>query len=192
MMGLMRGSSTDGEALVYPIHFETPGTYYVYIYGQAPDETSIGQPYSENNSLHVGLDGIAVTTGNSDGLNNGFISSAPRWGGSNLNGPVTTISVPSAGVHEFWLWMREDGLVIDKIFLSSENYNFLDESNMSIVHFGPVESIKEDSLGVCELPPDDGIESHRFKFFFNPDLVPDMAFAKTVLPKYVEDMRWDG
>ncbi len=32
------------------------------------------------------------------------------------------------------------------------------------------------------------IEEHTFKFYLDPALAPDMAFAKAVLPKYVSDM----
>lgn len=94
--------------LDYDINFPAAGTYYVYVRGQAAT--------TGDNSIHVGLNGVGSTT-TTGGLT-GF-TSAYTWQRNNGSAAPVTVTVPSAGVHTFNVWMREDGCVIDRIILST-------------------------------------------------------------------------
>ncbi len=109
------GDTTNGPRMTYYVHFETPGNYYVYVRVKAPSNPSSGN----NDSLHVGLDGAPATYGNT-GLSDGF-NATYRWGTWVSNSkPTTIVNVPSNRVNQvlpFYVWMREDGTVVDKIVL---------------------------------------------------------------------------
>jgi alpha-D-xyloside xylohydrolase len=90
--------------LVYPLSFSEAGNYRVWMRGYATGPN--------DDSVHYGLNGATSSAWN---LN--LSSNAWRW--TNLNTSIGTavMTVPSAGTHTFHLWMREDGLRIDRIAL---------------------------------------------------------------------------
>jgi len=96
--------STDGPRLDYEIDFNSPGTYYVYV-------RMLGQSGSDD-SLHVGLDGNPLTYGDV-GMTSG---SSWEWKDT-AAGNVVTFDVQNPGRHTFNIWMREDGVVVDKVVL---------------------------------------------------------------------------
>ncbi|PKN91158.1 MAG: hypothetical protein CVU44_20570 [Chloroflexi bacterium HGW-Chloroflexi-6] len=105
--GVRTDLQINGPALTYRISFQTSGTYYVYLrgYGGGSDD-----------SVHVGINNVAVTTNAGSGLDV-FGNSSFTW--RNLyNGVPTQVNIPSAGVYTFYVWMREDGTVVDRIWLS--------------------------------------------------------------------------
>lgn len=108
--GINTRLETGGPQLRYPIMFQTPGDYYVYVRGYA------SPVWHENDSLHVGLNGVAVTTNGGTGLT-GFRDRSFNWQHPH-NHTATRITVPAPGSYNFDLWMREDGLVVDRIWLS--------------------------------------------------------------------------
>ncbi len=118
--------ATNGPALLYNIQFQTPGTYYVAVRGRGPSVNS--------DSVHIGLNGNAVTTSAGTGLT-GFTSTSFTWQ-KNYNGAPTTITIPSAGLYTLYVWMREDGTVMDRLWLST-NQNAVSNGNTSN---GPAES----------------------------------------------------
>jgi hypothetical protein len=127
----------NGPALLYDIEFHTPGTYYVFIRGFAPDNVSQGgDEYSGNDSVHVGLNGRAVTFDEGIGLT-GFNASNFTWQ-RNYADKETSLLIPQPGKYTFYLWMREDGVVVDKILLST-NTDVLSNNDQGI---GPDESLK--------------------------------------------------
>ena len=107
--GLKVDADIIGNAprLDFKVNFSTPGTYYVWFRGEAPDYAS--------DSVHVGIDGAEPTTANNtsrNGLN--------EFGWSNYrSGGAPTITVATAGVHTVNVWMREDGVVFDKLLLTT-------------------------------------------------------------------------
>ncbi len=101
---------TNGPVLLYVIRFQTAGDYYVYVRGFAPSHA--------DDSVHVGLTGNAVTTSGGQGLTD-FGLLKFTWQ-NHYNGIDTVINIPAPGVHTFYLWMREDGMVVDKIWLSTK------------------------------------------------------------------------
>lgn len=75
---------------------------------------------ANDDSVHVGLEG--------DGVWNaldmaGWDSNIWQWRSirMNLNRPIVRVSVDA--FHTLWLWMREDGMQVDKILLTTDpNY----------------------------------------------------------------------
>jgi subtilisin family serine protease len=104
------GYTTTSPELRYQVEFTTAGTYYVWLRAWAND--------TSDNSVHVGLDGQAVTT--SDHISTGNYG-AWAWVQSTMDGPVATLRVTSAGVHTINIWMREDGLRVDRLLLTTSS-----------------------------------------------------------------------
>nr|WP_275942573.1 carbohydrate-binding protein [Paenibacillus alba] len=112
-------SGTDATSLAansrlgYKINFTTAGTYNVWILVK-----TLGY---DSDSVHVGLDNqYKFTTNGIEGVSGGQYkwanisgTSGGMFGGATLN--VT------AGVHELNFWGREDGLAIDRIYLTTSN-----------------------------------------------------------------------
>ena len=112
------GSSPRAD---YKINFNRTGTHFVWIRGVSAN--------GDDDSLHVGLDGIAQST--SDRIT-GFGGSFD-WSNSTMDVIVATIDVQTTGLHTLNVWMREDGMVFDKLLLTS-NMGYFPENP------GPVES----------------------------------------------------
>jgi arylsulfatase A-like enzyme/proteasome assembly chaperone (PAC2) family protein len=94
--------------LIYRANFNSAGRYYVWVRarGTAPG----------SDSLHVGINGQAVESGR---LIEGIFDYW-WWTSQRRSGGRAYIDVASAGVHEFDVWMREDGVVIDKFILTTD------------------------------------------------------------------------
>ncbi len=106
---LNTGYQTNSPELEYDIDFVHTGTYYVWM--------RIYAPSFEDNSVHAGLDGVGLASADKityDTYN--------QWGWTNktMDGPVTTIPVNSTGTHTLNLWMREDGVIVDRILLTRD------------------------------------------------------------------------
>lgn len=101
------GFATTSPQARYRVRFATTGTYQVWIRGQAPN--------GNDNSIHIGLDGAANTT--ADRLQVTTYGSWV-WSRNTMDGVNATITVTTPGVHTIDMWMREDGLVVDRILLN--------------------------------------------------------------------------
>jgi hypothetical protein len=114
----------DGPTLTYRVHFDNPGTYYVWIRA-----FSTG---TEDNGVHAGIDGTWPASGERvqfcEGKNQWTWSSAQRdAGGTSCGLPNTiTLEVPEAGEHLIALSMREDGFEIDK-WIMTDDLGFVPE-----------------------------------------------------------------
>ena len=106
--GVWTGLNLNGPRLDYEINFATTGTYRVYVRSSAPG--------ANDDSYHVGLNGNAVTNNSGYGMD---INGPWAWADDANGGIPVEIVVPSTGKHTFNLWMREDGVQIDKIVLSN-------------------------------------------------------------------------
>ncbi len=114
---------TNSPRMDYTIEFTKTGTHYIWLRG-------IGATGSDD-SLHVGIDGQAVST--ADRMV-GFLTSW-TWSKNTGDGPVATINVTTRGVHKINVWMREDGMLADKIVITT-NSSYAPSST------GPVESLQ--------------------------------------------------
>jgi len=102
--GVNTFDSTEGPRLDYEIDFNTPGTYDVYV-------RMLGQNGNDD-SLHAGLNGNPLTYGDVG------ISSGSSWEWKNeAAGSVVTFDIQNPGRYTFNLWMREDGVMVDKVVL---------------------------------------------------------------------------
>ena len=126
------GYVTTSPELVYKVKFSTPGTYYVWIRGHAST--------TSDDSVHVGIDGTGPAT--SDRM--GDFPAAWTWLQTTLDGPVATLTVPNAGVHTIHVWMRQDGLRVDRILLRTSS------SSTAPSGTGPAESPR---VAVDTTPP---------------------------------------
>lgn len=118
--------------LSYPVHFETPGTYWIW--------ARVHSTTSEDNGLHFGINGR-------------WPDSARRWQTIirrkwhwksaqrtkevhvGVDG-ILTLEVPSAGVHTIQVSMREDGIALDRILLANRK-DFVPEG------LGPVSQVHQ-------------------------------------------------
>ncbi len=97
--------------LDYGIDFTQTGTHYVWIRGLGDSDGA-----SVNDSIHVGLDGAAVNTSdNISGFNSNW-----SWTNTTMDGAVAQIDVATLGEHTLNVWMREDGVIIDKIVITTD------------------------------------------------------------------------
>lgn len=100
--------ATQSPHLAYRAVFEVPGRYYVWVRATAAS--------GDDDSLHIGLNGQPVASG--ERLEG--ISSFWSWTSTRFNGSRSFVDVPAAGEHVIDVWMREDGLIIDKILLTTD------------------------------------------------------------------------
>ena len=125
--------------LDFVVNFEKTGPHYVWILAYGPDGNS--------DSCHVGLDGEEITTsGTMSGWNGNH-----QWSGNQMSGPASFFEVENAGVHTVNIWMREDGLAIDKLVLTT-NPDF----TLSDDEPGPPESGRGPRVAATGANPPDG------------------------------------
>lgn len=104
-----QGYVTNSPRLDYQVNFVATGIHYVWV--RANGATT------SDDSVHAGLDGMAVNT--SDRIT-GVYSKSWIWSRSTMDGPVATIDVKTPGLHVVNVWMREDGLALDKLVLTTD------------------------------------------------------------------------
>ncbi|MHC4583891.1 MAG: hypothetical protein ACYS3N_05140, partial [Planctomycetota bacterium] len=100
--------AANSERLEYEINFVKTGTHYVWI-------LAWGESGSDD-SCHVGLDGEETPDSSQmSGWNNDYEWNNGRYEFSG----VSQFEVSTLGVHTLNLWVREDGLIVDKIVLTT-------------------------------------------------------------------------
>ena len=100
----------DAPRLDYIVKFSKTGTYYIWVRGKGGND---------DNSIHVGLDGTMVRDG--EKLQFGDDGSVDWvWSHRNREGRAAKLMIDVIGEHTINLWMREDGVSIDKLILSSD------------------------------------------------------------------------
>jgi len=109
--------------LDYCIEFPTNGTFYFWLRGATGDTNGAG------NSVHIALDGANPNSTNNNRIGNdindwGATCGPPQsWGwvhNSAVTGGPSSVDVPSAGVHTFRIWFREDGVKLDQFVLTTD------------------------------------------------------------------------
>lgn len=113
MSGTDAATLASGSKLGYRIDFPTAGTYNVWLLVK-----SLGY---DSDSIHVGLDNqYKFTTNGIEGVSAGQFRWANISSGTGGMFGGATLNV-TAGVHELNFWGREDGLAIDRIYLTTSN-----------------------------------------------------------------------
>jgi len=131
--------AANSERLEYEIQFEKTGTHYVWILAWGASGT--------DDSCHVGLDGEETPLSNqmSGGWSGGY-----AWNNSRYQMPEPSqIDITTTGLHTLDVWVREDGLIIDKIVLTT-NPNYRPTGN------GPPLSHRGARLKAYDPIPGDG------------------------------------
>ena len=100
----------------YPINFTTPGTYTLWLRGYPTN--------AAGDSTYVSLADQTVSV-------TGFAPQTWSW-----TGATTPISVTTSGVYSLNLWLREDGLRIDRLLLTTD-------TNFVPADFGPPETERQ-------------------------------------------------
>lgn len=91
--------------LQFTVNFANTGTHYVWVRGNAAANT--------DDSVHLGIDGggsAALTLSQYTGW---------QWTNTLAAGGAASISVSSLGNHVISLWMREDGMRVDRVLLTT-------------------------------------------------------------------------
>lgn len=113
--------------LDFDVRFVKAGTHYIWVRGLG--DSAPGP--SASDSVNVGIDGTLPAT--SDRIT-GFTGGAGFvWTRATLDTLPPELNVAGAGAHVISVWMREDGLIVDKILLTT-NPNYIPNG------LGPVES----------------------------------------------------
>ncbi len=95
--------------MVFNVAFATTGTYYVWARGQAASGT--------DDSIHAGLDGVAPASADKlSGFGTGW-----TWKRDTMDASPATIAVTSPGLHTIHVFMREDGVAVDKLVLRTSS-----------------------------------------------------------------------
>ncbi len=103
------GYSSLSPQLDYQVNFVTTGTHYIWVRAWGPSTSS--------NSLHVGLDGQELATGENLTVkaSGGYV-----WVGKLASKARATLDVATAGGHTVNVWVRETGTVVDKVVLTTD------------------------------------------------------------------------
>ena len=130
------GYVTAAPGMGYRINFLVTGTHYVWLWAYGAT--------GNDDSCHVGLDGEAVLTGEWMSGWNGVY----QWS-NNRSGGRATLEITTPGEHTVNVWVREDGLIIDKIVITT-NADYTPEGD------GPPESPRGVPAGALIPSPSGG------------------------------------
>lgn len=100
--------AANSPGLMFNAHFVKTGTHYIWVRMFGPD--------SKGDSVHVGLDGRSISTADRIGM---VPTQQWKWTKATMDGRDATFNVGSPGNHTVNLWMREDGVIIDKVVITS-------------------------------------------------------------------------
>ena len=108
-LNINSGYTTTSPQLLFNVNFTTTGTYYVWVRGQADSGT--------DDSCHAGIDGTGPAS--ADRLS-GF-STGWTWKRDTMDAVPATLVISTPGLHTIHLWMREDGLRVDRLLLRTSS-----------------------------------------------------------------------
>jgi hypothetical protein len=106
--GWLKDFPTTAPRLDYRVLFVKTGVHYVWARGHGPS--------GGDDSVHLGLDGKEVPS--ATGVT---IGGKWAWTRKNLTNATSKIEIATAGVHTINLWAREDGTIVDRILLTTND-----------------------------------------------------------------------
>ena len=134
----------EGAELTYEVNFETPGTYYVHVRGDAEDGNS-----GNADSVHIGFDGDVIT--GEGGLTGFGGANGLAWGNHETGtGNVIAIEVTEPGSHTISLYPREDGVTVDKLLFTTDPD--FEPSGEGPAESPRVEPVTEEAVAEVEAP----------------------------------------
>ncbi len=98
-----------GPRLEFQVQFTRTGTHYIWIRALTDADFS--------DSLYVGLDGATGGALNISGLT--LDGRTWTWTNKTMAGSLVAFNVTSLGVHTVNVWMRESGIVLDKLVVTT-------------------------------------------------------------------------
>jgi len=111
--GQLAGSIGKTPMLSYMVYFNHPGKHYIWVRGLGDTN---GSGVGNSDSIHVGINGkIADSAYRIDQFPNQW-----TWSRHTPSNSVASLNVVNAGVNMLNVWMREDGLAIDKFVITSD------------------------------------------------------------------------
>lgn len=144
--------------LIYAVNFTQTGPHYVWARASRTADNPGG-----TDSYHVGLNGAIPATGTFINFENAFGGTEGSWqwimwsGGA---GDQASLDIPSAGVHDVEVYIRENNFRIDKIVLTPVPYG------EGTGYGPPPDSIPETLASTGMIPA--GVDADAFSFFPNP------------------------
>jgi len=134
--------ATTSPEVQYQVNIQTPGDYYVWVYGAGPN--------SNGDSLHVGLNGVPTSESDRIQLNS---SGVITWTKDTLDSARAVIRNVAAGTNVINVWMREDGAYFYKILLTTNpNYVPTGEVEQSVCAISVVPAPYPPGMRVCTPP----------------------------------------
>ncbi len=110
--GALRSGTSQSPSLDFDVNFPDSGTWFIWVRGRG-DTNASGE--GKNDSLHVGLDGVLAGGAAIDNF-----PSEWTWSRSTRSSRTARLEVTNAGMHEVTVWMREDGIELDRILLTRD------------------------------------------------------------------------
>jgi len=102
-----KSSTGSSPEMQYSVDFASTGSFYVW--------ARVFAPGSGDNTLHMGLNSV-VSASKMEASEEGTWT----WTNVNTKGRDVTIGVTTTGAHTVNLWMNEDGIIVDKILLTTD------------------------------------------------------------------------
>jgi len=103
---------SESAGLVYPIYVSTPATYTVWVRGMALNAAA--------DSIHIGLNNQAQEE---TARLTGFVPGQWQWSRLTMSNTQATVVLDEPGSYLLNLWMREDGVRVDRLLLVTDiNY----------------------------------------------------------------------
>jgi hypothetical protein len=143
---------TNASTATYCVNFPVAGTYYLWARGSTANDGA-------NNSFHFGIDGVTPTdftrrVGNRISNWGGDAGNVNAFGwvrdvnGNGVAGSVAQVNIVTPGRHILNIWMREDGIKLDRFLFTTDaaftlttseagpaaSARSADPSKLSIVH----------------------------------------------------------
>ena len=105
-------NANNSPSMGYFAYFDRPGTWYLWVRGWGDTFNNEGK----SDSIHAGLNGTLSSSADKiDHFPSGW-----NWSSGTRDNARATLQIPSVGIHTVNLWMREDGLAVDKILLTTD------------------------------------------------------------------------
>jgi len=110
--GSLKTGATGTPVMRYQVNLPTAGSWRVWVRGWGDAVGSEGK----SDSVHVGINGTLAGAA----AMQGFPAGGWTWSNATRGNDIATVQVNSPGQHTIDVWMREDGLEIDALLLTTD------------------------------------------------------------------------